>query len=96
MDESVLHPSQWSDEEREDFERMHPEVVRFKSPNFAVTDARSKGAEALRSTFYDAAANLLAAAPVPTKSRAVALTELETAMMWAIKAYFGAPGEAQG
>lgn len=67
-------------------------LARFTSPNFAVKDERSAGAEALRGYFYQAALKLLRTAP-PTKSRDVALTELETAMMWAIKAYYGAPGE---
>lgn len=70
-------------------------LARFTSPNFAVKDARGEGAEALRKHFYRAALAILLASG-PTKSRAVALTELETAMMWAVKAYYGAPGEGDG
>lgn len=70
-------------------------LARFTSPNFAVKDARGEGAEALRKHFHRAALAIILASG-PTKSRAVALTELETAMMWAIKAYYGAPGEGDG
>jgi hypothetical protein len=67
-------------------------LIRFTSPNFAVKDERGANAELLREHFYRAAKALITSAP-PSKSRAVALTELETAMMWAIKAFYGAPGE---
>lgn len=67
-------------------------LQRFTEPNFAVRDERQREVERFRRLFYRAALGILLAAP-PTKSRAVALTELETAMMWAVKAYFGAPGE---
>lgn len=67
-------------------------LARFTTPNFSVQDRRQDPVEALRRKFFDAALALIRTTP-PTKSRAVALTELETAMMWAVKAYFGAPGE---
>jgi hypothetical protein len=67
-------------------------LARFTTPNFAVKDRRQDPVEELRKTFFDAALATINAS-APTKSRAVALTELETAMMWAVKAFFGAPGE---
>jgi hypothetical protein len=67
-------------------------LLRFTEPNFAVKDPRQHAVIRFRRTFYRAALATITAAP-PSKSRAVALTELETAMMWAVKAFFGAPGE---
>lgn len=73
-------------------DRDEQALLRFTSPNFAVKDARGANAEFLREFFHAAAKALIEAAP-ESKSRAVALTELETSMMWAIKAFYGAPGE---
>lgn len=70
----------------------YPVLARFTSPNFAVKDERGENAEALRAHFFDAAGALVFSSP-PSKSLSVALTELETAMMWGIKAFYGAPGE---
>lgn len=67
-------------------------LLRFTEPNFAVRDARQDSVIEFRRHFFDAALAIILAAP-HSKSRAVALTELETAMMWAVKAFFGAPGE---
>ena len=67
-------------------------LARFTEPNFAVRDDRQNSVIRFRRTFYRAALAIITSAP-PTKSRAVALTELETAMMWGVKAFFGAPGE---
>lgn len=87
-----MRVSTWPPADRAAYEEQHPEVRRFSTPNFAVQDVRGLGAEQLRTTFYDAAATILTSSK-PSRSRSVALTELETAMMWAIKAYYGAPGE---
>lgn len=67
-------------------------LARFTEPNFAVRDARQDSVVRFRRLFYNAALGIILNS-APTKSRAVALTELETAMMWAVKAFFGAPGE---
>jgi len=67
-------------------------LARFTAPNFSVRDARAEEVERLRRLFWFAAYRTIVSSR-PTKSRAVALTELETAMMWAVKAFFGAPGE---
>lgn len=67
-------------------------LERFTAPNFAVKDERGERCESLRTFFYATALTLLLSTP-NSKSRAVALTELETAMMWGVKAFYGAPGE---
>lgn len=67
-------------------------LKRFKPVGITRT-GHQEAAEKLRRKFHDIALELLATIP-PTKSRAVALTELETSMMWALRAFYGAPNEA--
>lgn len=66
-------------------ENVHPELKRFKAEAGAPSD--SKTADGVRQGYYQAAA-LICLSQQPSRERSIALTDLESSMLWALKGYY--------